>query len=72
MKKYAMRSLAMIVVLAGLGFNTGCNPLIGGLASLASFGAGYWAATRTPQVEVTREYYIDGVKVDDPSALGLE
>jgi len=51
---------------------TGCNPLIGGLASVTSFGAGYWTAMQNPRVETTREYYIDGVKVEDPAALGLE
>lgn len=52
---------------------TGCAPLlVGGLASLASFGAGYWTALQNPQVQVTRDFYIDGIKVENPAALGLQ
>jgi len=70
--KYATRFLAMMFVLISLTFTAGCAPLVGGLASLASFGAGYWVATRNPVVTTTTDYYIDGVKVDNPSALGLQ
>jgi hypothetical protein len=69
--KYATRFLAMIFVLISLTFTADCAPLVAGLASLGSFGAGYWAATQNPTVTTTTEYYIDGVKVENPSALGL-
>jgi|WetSurMetagenome_2_1015567.scaffolds.fasta_scaffold2164142_1 hypothetical protein len=70
--KYATRFLATVFVLIGLTLTAGCNPLFGGLASLGSFGLGYLTATLNPQVTTTTEYYIDGVKVGDPGALGLE
>jgi hypothetical protein len=59
-------TLAILIALIG-----GCSPLIG-VAPLASFGLGVVAGSRNVQPQVVREYYIDGVKVEDPAALGLE
>jgi hypothetical protein len=75
MEKIAMRSITrfcvMIVVLVHLLLATGCGPLAG-ILSAVSFGAGYLTAVKNPTTTTTTEYYIDGQKVDNPAALGLE
>jgi len=70
--KKSVRFFALTVLAVHLMLMTGCVPLVGGILSLtaASFGAGYWTAVQT--MTTTTEYYIDGQRVQDPAALGLE
>jgi hypothetical protein len=76
--KLSMKKMMKRTAIIGTGLailiTTGCSPLVGGLglSSLVSFGAGYLVGSLNTQPQVTREYYIDGVKVEDPAALGLE
>jgi len=62
--------IRVFVILGLLMSVGGCSPLWP-VTSLGTFGIGYLVGSRNVQTETTREYYIDGVKVEDPAALGL-